>query len=279
MTRVNSKKELYRLLPPEYQGLKTKKLIGKIFSLGASNYWTVEYNNLVLKFTYENDFIRCVGQVGLSGLTTVPEIDLDKVLFKQSGFEVNLSYSSRYNYYYFLTSDNTILSHPINNYYSLHHFCLQHKRSDFVSVGRSFSSMANEVIKRNPDCFRKLEWNEFGSYSGMLCVKDCGHYHKGMVIDTYSNHLDYKYHERTPLDLVGHGHYGGMYRINNCLSCDLSKVTLEQLETINTSTFTCSKQKYGCQRGCTYDCYSESANKSDSHRKKIFIKLWKECFE
>lgn len=277
-TLIKSKKELYQLLPPEFQGMKTKKLIGKVFSVGASNYWTVEYDNLVLTFTYENDFIRCVGQVGLRGLTTIPEIDLNRVLFKQSGFEVNLNYGNRYNYHYFLTSDNVILGHGLNNYYSLHHFTLQHKRSDFVSVGTSFSSVANEVIKRNPDCFRKLEWNEFGSYSGVLCIKDCGHFRKGMVVDTYYQHLEYKYHERNPLELVNSGHYAGLYRINNCISCDLSKVTLEQLENISTTSFSCIKQKFGCQRGCTYDCYSESANKSDLHRKQKFIKLWMECF-
>ena len=279
-TVVKSKKQLYRLLPPEYQNMKTKKLIGKIFSVGVSNYWTVEYENLILTFTCENNFVRSVGQVGLRGLTTMPEIYLNRVLFKQSGLEENFNYNNnhRYNYYHFLTSDNVILSCVLDGYHSLHHFCSQHERSDFVSVSTSFSSIAHKVIDQNPDCFRKLKWNEFGSYSGLLCIKDCGPFRKGMIVDTYYQHLEYKYYERDPLELVNKGLYAGMHRIDNNISCNLSNITLEQLETINTESFSCDKQKFGCQHGCTSVCCSESANKSDLHRKNTFIKLWKECF-
>ena len=275
---IKSKKQLYKLLPSEYQDMKTKKLIGKIFSIGVNNYWTVEYENLILTFTCENDFIRSVGQVRLRGLTEIPKICLNRVLFKQSGLEENLNYNSRRSYYYFLTSDNVILSCTLYNYYSLHYFCSQQERSDFVSVSTSFSSIAYKVIDQNPDCFRRLEWNEVGTYSGLLCIKDCGPFRKGMIVDTYYQHLEYKYYERDPLELVNRGVYAGMHRIDNNISCNLSNITLEQLEAINTESFSCNKQKFGCQHGCTYVCYSESANSSDLHRKNTFIKLWKECF-
>jgi hypothetical protein len=279
MQVITSKKELYKLLPKEYQGVKTQKLIGKVFSIGASNYWTVQYHDLVLIFTYENEYIHCSGQVNLRGLTTVPEIPLNQVLFKQSGLQVTLNFGKQYSHHYFLTSDNQILSCGLQSYYSLHHFCLHHKRSDFVSVGTSFSAVADSIIKNNPDCFRKLEWNEFYSYSGVLCTKDCGYFRKGMILDTYYQHLQYHYFTRSPLDLVGNGQYAGLYRINNCLSCDLSKVTIQELEAVSCCSFSCSKQNYGCQRGCITQCYADSANKNDILRKDIFIKLWKECFQ
>ena len=272
---IKSKKQLFKLLPSEYQDMKIKKLIGRVFSIGVSNYWTVEYENLILTFTYENNFICCIGQVALKNIATVTKIDLNTILFKQSGFKVNLNYN---NYYYFLTSDNIIFSCTLNSPHSLYNFCLQYNRSDFVSVSTSFGSITNEIIKKNFNCFRKLEWNEFGSYSGLLCIKDCGPFRKGMIVDTYYQHLEYKYYERDPLELVNKGLYAGMHRIDNNISCNLSNITLEQLEAINTESFSCNKQKFGCQHGCTSVCYSESANSSDLHRKNTFIKLWKECF-
>ena len=277
--KITSKKELYKLLPSEYQGLKTKKLIGKVFSIGATNYWEVDYENMILTFTYENKYVRCIGQVNLKQLTKIPEINLDRILFKQSSIEIGLTYNNRYNHYYFLTSDNQILSTNINNYYSLVSFCLKHKRSDFLSVSQSYSSVASDLIKRNSNCFRKLEWNEFFSYAGELCIKDCGHFRKGMIIDRYYNHFDYKYHTRSPLDLVGNGHYAGLHRIIPSLACDLSIMQLEQLEGISTFTFSCSRAKFGCHKGCTNSCYSKNANESDKTIKNIFIKLWKECFK
>ena len=79
--KITSKKELYKLLPSEYQGLKTKKLIGKVFSIGATNYWEVDYENMILTFTYENEYVRCIGQVNLKQLTKIPEINLDRNFF------------------------------------------------------------------------------------------------------------------------------------------------------------------------------------------------------
>lgn len=275
MQPVKSKKQLYKLLPPELQGLKTKKLIGKVFSIGASNYWNVFYANMVLTFVYENEHIKCTGAVYLNNLTVVPEIKMNNLTFVQSGLTID---PTRFRHLYFLTSDDQVLETGITDYRSIKQFCVAHQRSDFVKISSSYSDVVSEITKRHLDCFRKLEWNEFSSYSGLLCIKDCGVFRKGMMIDTYYNYLNYKYYNRSPLDLVNGGNYASMYSISGSLGCDLSKVTLDQLEAISTAHHSCYKQKYGCQRGCTSSCASDSANSYDSRTKQIFIKLWKECF-
>lgn len=62
---IKSKKELYEFLPAELQAPKTKQNIGKIFSIAASNYWTVDYDNSVLTFTFDNQYITVQGSVYL----------------------------------------------------------------------------------------------------------------------------------------------------------------------------------------------------------------------
>ena len=277
MTIIKSKDELYKLLPVEFQRAKSKKLIGKIFSIGAENYWTVEYENEVLYFTYDNDLIKCTGSVWIKNIPNPIKINLNKVLFKQSGFETSIPVFGHRLRYYFLTSDNKILTHVLKDANSLICFARAEKRSDIISVSYTESSLKEFVIKNNPDCFKKLEWKDFGSYSGILCVKDCGMFKRGTVIDTAK--IGYNYQNRSPMDLVNYGHYAGLYRIGFSTACDLSKVTLEQLENISVTVFSCSKQKFGCSHGCTHNCYSESANNCDKEMKRRLIKLWKEIFK
>ena len=47
---------------------------------------------------------------------------------------------------------------------------------------------------------------------------------------------------------------------------------------LSTNKHDCYKKEFGCQRGCTSYCYSDSANKFEAKLKNILINLWKECF-
>jgi hypothetical protein len=269
---IKSKKELYDILPQDLQSAKTKKIIGKIFSIGASNLWTVEYKNYELIFTFENDLVKCTGRIYVKGITSVSVIPMKQFLFKQSGLLIDVSYLK---YGHFLTTDFKVLQTGVNDYNSIVQLCNSNKRSDIIYCSNDLKTIANEIIKLNKDSFRELDWNEFGSYCGKLCIKDCGMFTKGMLIDTSSS---YFWKNLSPMDLLNGGSRAGLYRIFNDLSCNLGLVKLEDLENVNTNYFSCSKQSFGCSRGCTSSCYGTSANESDKRRKNIFIKLWRECF-
>lgn len=269
---IKSKKKLYKLLSIDLQPRKVKKVIGKIFSIGRSNYWKVELENNVLFFTFENDLIKCTGNIGITGNIKMQEIQLRNITFKQSELTVDMPYNNRHNY--FLTSDYKILSTRVISYNSVVQLCNANKRSDIIAVEcYNEKNIYSFIIKNNPSCFRKLDYKEYGSYAGVLCIEDCGCFTKGMIIDT--TYDGYFWHNYTPLRYIK----DSLYSINNTISSNLGLVTLQELEDIDTATHSCIKQQFGCQRGCTSSCEAVSANNRTKHLKNTFMKLWKEVFE
>ena len=268
---VKSKKELYELLPLELQSSKAKKVIGKMFSIGASNLWSIDYENLILTFKFENDLVKVVGQLSVVYIKEVSEIPMRKLTFKQSGLEVDVMYLGRYTN--LLTKDNTIITTGVNDYNSIVQVCNANKRSDIICTSQSISTLYNNIVNNNRDCFIELEYNEFGSYGGLLCIKDCSVFTKGMIFRPTDNG-NYRL-KQSPLKLFNE-RYGNIY---NDITCDLGSIKLEDLEKVNTKYFSCSKQKFGCQYGCTSSCSSDNANYRDAKNKETLIALWHKCFK
>lgn len=269
---INSRKELLELVPEVYkQDQPTMKILRKLFSIARNNRWKVYNEGSRLRIEVDNDRVSATTYIMLPAdnvrYPKAARLTFSQVTFKKTGFVLSLPQGR---YESVMTADGKIHYTRFKSILSV----LSSGLDNVVSAGTEGSMLSN-IAYSNKECFRTLEWNEFFSYCGRLCIKDCGPFKKGMIVDVYYLHI--KYHTRKPIDLF-EGVYAGMHRIGGSLACDLNQITLEQLEAINVKKYSCAKQKFGCQHLCTHSCASDSANSVDASNKKILIKLWKECF-
>ena len=264
---VNSKKHLLELLP---SSITNTKDILKLFTIAKNNRFNIYYENNHMTFIYEDQFIKVSTKEYISNSTKTKHINMKNIILKQSNLSFNITY---FRHIYFVTQEFEIISTNVQDYKSIAQLCNSYNTYNFLKEFNSQEYAIRYIIERNPTSFRHLNYKEFGNNSGNLCLRDCGFLKKGMIIKTSDYFRSYK----NPLELVNNG---SSCCFNDNLSCNLSLVTLEQLEGIIENKHYCGKQETYCTKRCpSGTCYSRTANDIDKKRKDIFIKLWKEIYE
>ena len=265
---VTSKKHLLELLPVSITNTKN---ILKLFTIASGNKLKIYYQDNFMTFIYEDQFIKASSREYISNSTKTKYINMKNITLKESNVTFDISY---YKYIWLVKSDFQIIQCKVEDYRTIVDLCKTHNTSNFLKQFNSMEDAIRFIISSNQTSFRHLTHKEFGNNSGELCLRDCGFLKKGMIIKTNTYFFSY----RNPLDvLTSNGYY---YFQNENLSCDLSLITLEQLESFKENRHSCGKQTTYCSKGCSSgDCNSVSANTIEKNRKEILIKLWKEIYE
>jgi len=264
-------KEFYALLPKKFQTNFNEKCYRKIFSLARRNSCDIESNKVIYRIhKTEGDFIFSYTSTHLtenSRFTKIPfKISLSSVKCISTGYEFSMS-------------ENIEVVIDSDGKYNL--IKGRFNRSSLFGLKNIVKVGTKDEIERdyynNKECREKIDYKHAGSYSIYLVTKDYLWYKKGQIIDEFYQHKRSNYHDRSPLDLFDGGHYHSVYKVGGIesIACDLNKVTLSQLEAINTKPFSCYKQKFGCQRGCQTYCYADSSNQADVKRKAYYISIYK----
>lgn len=132
---------------------------------------------------------------------------------------------------------------------------------DIVNSGiqnLTFAGSKYELEKtyyNNTEYRKQVDYRDAGNYATYLVVKDHLWYKRGQIIYTADK---YEYYKRSPKALLPGGNWWSEYHIGyENIACDLSLITVEELNKVTYSN-SCSKQQFGCHRGCTSSCLTES---------------------
>jgi hypothetical protein len=161
---IHSKKHLFSVLP---NNKYKNKIIGKAFTKGKNNPDVeVQLIGSTMIWTHETELVKCMYSCNIQTLTlkNIKDINLSKVLFKQSNFSVDFSRSCTKNYY-FLTSDYQYLSFTTNSFntslsQNIIHFCKTNNRSDIIDYSSKQSHILKGLILNSPNHFRKIGVDE-----------------------------------------------------------------------------------------------------------------------
>jgi len=272
MKEIKTWKEFYGILNPKFHGSFNQKVYRRLFSYAVRNAFTVysDEKNYEFKRVKGNFETICRGShlTDSSRYTKVPT-GFKATLLRciSTGYEVQMPWKggieaikdSKGNY---KVGNFTHFNSIINS--GLEDVAWSGRKDD---LERDFYYDKNYIVE--------VEYKHARSYALKLVVKDFLWYKKGQLIDFYYQHKKFNYHDRNPLDLFYGSYAHSVYNVgNDSLACDLNKVTLEQLKAINVSPYSCSKQQFGCQRGCTSYCYADSSNRADAARKAFLIKVY-----
>ena len=266
---IQNKKQLVELLSIPLNSKDGKKL-GKLFSLSRKNYFKVVLEDNFLCISYENEYIKAWDKISLQNISTIKEvINLRNILFKDSQKQIMISNNSR-EYRYLQFDDNSIEGLYLRSFKDASQICFKKKSSNVIKVENNLKIIYYDMFRNNTN-FKDV----IGLNSYLLCTEDIGDFKKGMLIQKYN---DFWSRVQCSSDPVKMYENLSVYRVVPNYSCNLSLVTLEQLQGLNTNKHDCYKREFGCQRGCTSYCYSDAANKFEIKLKEILINLWKECF-
>lgn len=267
---IQNKKQLVDLLSIPLNSKDGKKL-GKLFSLSRKNYFKVVLEDNFLCISYENEYIKAWDKISLDNISTIKEVlHLKNVLFKDSQKHI-IIYDRSGEYRYLQFDDNSIEGVYLRSFKDASQICFKKKSSNVIKVENSLKSIYYDMFRNNTN-FK----NVIGLDSYLLCIEDIGDFKKGMLIQKYNEFWSGVRYLSDPVKMYENL---SVYRVVPNYSCDLSLATLEQLMGLTNDRHSCYKQKFGCQRGCTSYCYSDTANKFEIKLKEILIKLWKELFE
>lgn len=266
---IQNKKQLVELLSIPLNSKDVKKL-GKLFSLAQKNYFKVVLEDNFLCISYENEYIKAWDKISLSNISTIKEvINLRNILFKDSQKQIIISNNSK-EYRYLQFNDDSIEGVYLRSFKDASQICFKKKSSNVIRVENSIKIIYHDMF-RNTTNFKDV----IGLNSYLLCTEDIGDFKKGMLIQKYNDFWSRVHYLSDPVKMYENL---SVYRVVLNYSCDLSLVTLEQLKGLTTDKHDCYKREFGCQRGCTSYCYSDTANKLEIKLKEILINLWKECF-
>ena len=173
-------------------------------------------------------------------------------------------------YYYIQFDDYSIEGLYVRSFKDVSQICFKKKSSNVIKVENNIKVIYYQMLL-NKTYFKDV--NDLFQY--VLCIKDIGDFRKGMLVEKSNNFYNNVKYLPNPVKMYENL---SVYRVVPDYSCNLSLVTLEHLEGLSTNKHDCYKKEFGCQRGCTSYCYSDSANKFEAKLKNILINLWKECF-
>ena len=266
---IQSKKQLIELLHTPLNSKDEKKL-EKLFSLSRRNYFKVVLEDNFLCISYENEYIKAWDKISLNNISTLKEvIHLKNILFKESQKQIVI-YDTSKAYYYIQFDDYSIEGLYVRSFKDVSQICFKKKSSNVIKVENNIKVIYYQMLQ-NKAYFKDV--NDLFQY--VLCIKDIGDFRKGMLVEKSNNFYNNVKYLPNPVKMYENL---SVYRVVPDYSCNLSLVTLEQLEGLSTNKHDCYKKEFGCQRGCTSYCYSDSANKFETKLKNILINLWKECF-
>lgn len=263
MKQIKTWQEFYSYVPEDLKSDWNKKCYRKLFSLAAQSYLTVLSDDVLFYFERKNEHFVFYSSnfrhlTAGQKFNSYPEfIKLEYFRCIATGYESSFEYGKRVEVIQSESGeckfDYIIKSNlPFN---------------DVVYCG----TQANLISKYYHDktCVEQVEWENALSYSIYLVIKDHLWFKRGQILDRY--YLSKDSYKRSPLELFNYSPYG----INRTIACDLTKVTLEQLENIKTDSFSCYKRNIGCDRGCRDYCLANSANQYEQKIKEYFIKTFK----
>ena len=247
MTLTNWKDFYDYMCPKDRQSKFYKKIYRKLFSLIARNRWVCEKteHGVIVKHSpdgFELSFYmskldpnarwtKMPTRLSFTNLTSLGGLKLSYNLNRIKVQAIELS-------------DGTI---EFVNYNSLQDLIRGNK--NVKAIYPSLISLRNEYVKNNPKDFLEIK-DYFKDGTFVLVLKDFLTFKRGQIIKTKQDYGDYRC-KRSPNEVLNE-----YCSITTTIECDLN------LELDVPTKKSCIKQQFGCQRGCTSYCFTDSENRA-----------------
>lgn len=269
--QVNTGKEFYSYAP---QSTQNEKFYRKLFSIARSVFATVYvttdgrfkfsrfYQSMDVEVYFESRFVNIAAYAKPKIGFTFNSIKCLSTGYKLVGSE-DIKKNESFRFDAVLDADGKCFSGNFKNYTAIP----WSEMKGISSLGTKSAIQRNYFVTGGREGFTEPIK---GYYSTFLILQDFLWFKKGQIFDA---RCDYWYwHEPTRLpNQKNHS----IYKVNETISCDLNKITIEELESLFVKDTWCGKREFGCQHGCTTECYRESSKRIDNKTIQLYIDIKK----